>query len=155
MRRRAAFTLTETLIAFAVGLVVLGLVAELARFAARSFHSAGARLEARERAHAALVTLRVALADASALEVATSGTRLAFGGARGAGEVALDGGRLTLRRPGESRASTLAPAVTGFAASWARPGLLRLELALAGRRFTDDVWMPAVGLRASDQPFNP
>ena len=153
---RRAVTLVEALIALAIGLTVVGAAVELMRFAARSFHQAEARLDPRERALSALLTARACLSDAVAAQPGAA--RLTFADGRGRGELAFDAtaGRLSLRRPGERAATALvATGLSAFDASWKRPGLLRLTLAFADRTFTDEVWLPAVGLRTSDQPFHP
>lgn len=157
MRRTIrGFTTVEMMVALAIATCVLCLTVGLLRWAVFSYYRSDDRLDPRERAAFALLTLRTAFADAWQYGAAPGGFR--FHGPRKDGEVRQEGDRLRYRAPGETRAVDLiSHDVVEFGVTTLRPGLLQLKLTLArpmrnGRAqapltVTDEVFVPAIGLR--------
>lgn len=168
-RLAGGFTLVETLIAVAVGLLVLGLAVGLLWLASTSFSRAGERAGPREAAHMALTSLGTALRDAWQYRIAEGGRRIDFFTPQLGGAAYLDekAGELVLEAPGAAgRKEILARSVKSFEVRSMRPGGLKLTLVLerapAGGKLRDlgalkvvqELFLPAIGLRDPRVPWN-
>lgn len=129
---RAAFTHLEGLVAAAVTVVIFGLVIGFLRFTVASFRRTEDRLDARESACRAFVSLRTTLISCADYGIEDGGSRLRYVTLRASGEVRrTPAGALELALPAQ-RPTLLIPAgVTRFQVEEVHPGLVKLTLEIA------------------------
>ena len=166
---RQGFTLIEVTIAAALGLLLIGLVVGILWWALASFRRSEERLDPREKVHLALTALRSALGDAWHYRTDPSNASFTFSTPKKDGEIRYDrvSGAVSLKLPGQATFGNLITGLTSFRIESLRPGFIQVVMevarqdpagkleSLGPREFFEEIFMPAMGAREGELPWNP